>query len=1163
VTANSDDEETIKRFRSYGIEPWFNKRFHDSTHPHPVSAGIRTKMTAWAFGKMRENGKTHICSLYASPRDSNILAQLNLGVLDPMRLTSYRPILTAEDISRENMIRAEDLVQCDTLFMCDVYSLEPRFGSTLNPDNIYRIMRLSGVRDLYWVGHDFIGDAGTCEGEAAWIRKNNLIYFRPDKRSATYAAHDPCDWIWEQTQHAITFMNHLVWHVTKTVGSFSLVHFRISDEPVIDGTRVIKTPQFVLEDSHVWSADDEFPTWQQEMAMSICSYGASWYSDLVLPLVGCKQRRILMQTTLLLDLPTLLERRTPGVLREATIQGELRHYFKNPELKLLMSLFPQEFVTFTRDLPLHLMLKTYAPVVNIEARAAQLLPLSDRFANAMRTSSEPSLVKKMVFQIGRQHGRTLIVVVLTLLLYVALKKKSFLGNLWMKYSKVASLLPLLVKIFGGTMPQKMVSLIASPIVEEVLKKTQLCSTLPEVELTLRLCQGEQIFSSLIPYGVHKICSILPLPYAILGHAVYNGLALYTQRDAWATEYDCKKHLLAQLARAYPFLGIPTACIWTLVTGKRECPLSLDWEQFKYYYYEAPWHEREVHNLSRNSISRYDPMSARVESQHTSCVYEAVIPDPLLIHKNTLPQIQKETKVYTHFFLPTSMPTLRASASTRNLEAVNYLRLLKPNIITPLEQRPPWEEIRRDLPLDLGQTKTDLFVWEELVPGWIDKMDSAKRKRYENALTSFLAGGISLLEKAAQTTKIMVKTDEVLMQVKLANLNGRERLMVTLKPRPIANVNPVVQIYLGPNIYECQHAIAARWCERPEPYVFGGLEFYMTYACGFTDHNLSSWWWFAHNRLRSGPGVFILVSGDDSLIVMRVAERVWYVEADASMFDQTQSGAVLETVSEYYRYFGLDQQRADFLVKLAHSDYVSYAKEDFGGEFRIKRKLRGYRDTGGADTSLGNSVAIGLAFKTVIQRTNYSEPLLDQWLLEFKRLGFQMKMKVTLDSFEVSFLKGLWYSVHWPSNTADHLPWDRYWGPLPSRVLKVGKSYRDPREIYGIHQPGLTYERAANLYLSDVAHGYSYFLQVPLLRSFVDAFDEGDLVDKRVGIDWRMFVDQDICKPRIDEMDTWVQLRSRYGEVWDDYNYWEKIFPHDPFHFLSGPIWLALGLRDYS
>lgn len=80
---------------------------------------------------------------------------------------------------------------------------------------------------------------------------------------------------------------------------------------------------------------------------------------------------------------------------------------------------------------------------------------------------------------------------------------------------------------------------------------------------------------------------------------------------------------------------------------------------------------------------------------------------------------------------------------------------------------------------------------------------------------------------------------------------------------------------------------------------------------------------------------------------------------------------------------------------------------------------------------------------------------------------------------MTFLKGMWYEL-------GDLGYDAaVWAPLPSRILKMGKSLEDPRKYY----PG-DIRDAAYAFLSDVAMSYRAFAPVPIIRAFCDRYQAG-------------------------------------------------------------------------
>ncbi len=214
---------------------------------------------------------------------------------------------------------------------------------------------------------------------------------------------------------------------------------------------------------------------------------------------------------------------------------------------------------------------------------------------------------------------------------------------------------------------------------------------------------------------------------------------------------------------------------------------------------------------------------------------------------------------------------------------------------------------------------------------------------------------------------------------------------------------------------------------------------------------------------------------------------------------------------------------------------------------IDKTQRPIRDTGGSDTSLGNSTVMMYAWWWVCQQMIEQEDFsIGFVMIRFAGLGLEMKIKL-LDLEDATFLKGMWY------HTVD----GPFWGPLCSRVVKMGKSIKDPRTLYAGR---LTLRHAAELFLSDVANSYVNYLRVPLIRVHIDNFMKHP---KQLELLEPHQIAAASCpKPRLVDA-AYQQIIRRYKFTLEDLLEAEELYPLKPFQFTSSPIYEAMVVADYS
>jgi len=168
-----------------------------------------------------------------------------------------------------------------------------------------------------------------------------------------------------------------------------------------------------------------------------------------------------------------------------------------------------------------------------------------------------------------------------------------------------------------------------------------------------------------------------------------------------------------------------------------------------------------------------------------------------------------------------------------------------------------------------------------------------------------------------------------------------------------------------------------------------------------------------------------------------------------MYDQSQSFGPLLHQREFGIRLGLPHMVAGALYQQCCVDYKAQASDGISS-VRVKHHSRPMRATGGADTTFGNTTCSGHGWAHVMYKLSGAEPpqhpcdpmyvsYLTSFVEEsFASLGLSLKLKVHRNVESATFLKGMWYP---------HSGGQLFWGPLPSRFCKIGKSLRDPRFLY--------------------------------------------------------------------------------------------------------------------
>jgi hypothetical protein len=204
-----------------------------------------------------------------------------------------------------------------------------------------------------------------------------------------------------------------------------------------------------------------------------------------------------------------------------------------------------------------------------------------------------------------------------------------------------------------------------------------------------------------------------------------------------------------------------------------------------------------------------------------------------------------------------------------------------------------------------------------------------------------------------------------------------------------------------------------------------------------------------------------------------------------------------------------------------------------------------RATGAIDTTFGNSVVMAMAWVSAL---NYP---LDEIESSFESLGLKMKFKKWDSIFDCSFLKGAWYMVG--SSVA--------WGPLPSRILKMGKALNDPKGLYHLTD----YHEACRRFASDLAASYRPFLQTPLIRAFIGTYYTPATWQRkpfRTVSDGFYLVRPDASREGRRVVHDVDSTCRRYGIEPSDIDELERLISGGLMRFLVHPAFDRLADRDY-
>lgn len=626
----------------------------------------------------------------------------------------------------------------------------------------------------------------------------------------------------------------------------------------------------------------------------------------------------------------------------------------------------------------------------------------------------------------------------------------------------------------------------APFWEEPFKRLPVVGpALPFVELWLRVhVHGLRfgIASGLLPLGMHLWTMSLPLKKAILVHLLYNCMCIVARPGVVTTNF----------------------------------------QRFISHYYEQPWSFRNVVEDTSIAVTPYPPnLVAQPKQTVSHC--GSVSADGAMKVLNSLDKVEVEAKTSVYFYLPVNVPMYSPAATDANAAAVIATRILRPAPMPSAQQRVRWRTV--NFPLK----SMDRLRFSNWVALWLANFDDTfKRRRAEKALVVLGEQGFRAAAHAALRSEVMVKTDEILMR-----LNETAEM----RPRAIVNIAPLVQAAVGPYVYGASVRLHEVWSWTPSYAVFGGWRIWVCYGTDANDHLLTSWMGYA-DGMRTGD-VHVLVAGDDSLVLVQ-SDRRYVIEADASMFDQSQSYGPLLAEYRFLHNLGVPRRVTKVLLQTARSPYFYYSK--LNGRIKVQHDERPMRPTGGADTSLGNSIVMGMAWCHVVHRYGATERAVRDG---FSYLGLDMKFKFLAEATDATFLKGMWYVTDA----------GLVWGPLPSRILKAGKSLADPRIV--TKTPDL--REACASFAGQLACSYGQFVAVPVLRAFVERFKR-PYKPQQIHKYKPQFSGRYAGVPVID----WSNVCRRYRCQVDDLRSLEALYRQaEILNFIQHPLCLTMAMVDYN
>lgn len=404
-----------------------------------------------------------------------------------------------------------------------------------------------------------------------------------------------------------------------------------------------------------------------------------------------------------------------------------------------------------------------------------------------------------------------------------------------------------------------------------------------------------------------------------------------------------------------------------------------------------------------------------------------------------------------------VPMFRPQRSAQNAQAILYHRLAR--VVAQPFVRPFWDRLMRYM---TKFTFPMIGDHSEEFEDWLAHVDPVKRRLYREAYARVTQNPLFLTDNRVKRIQMNIKTDEVLLKQEADSEYGAV-------PRPIHAVNVELLVTVAPSVYAASKRISEWW----DYFFIFSDRVTLTYGAGRNAQYLSHWF----NRAIETPGYFhVIAAGDDLAIIGHIGTSVYIIEADVSQCDHSIRGPALTFEYDVLRRLGVSRYVVDLLRANASALCAMNLPND-QGKFKVKRGPE--RNTGGADTTIGNTVIIGAACAYALTR---DEP--HQLARSMAAAGFTIKIKyqhvkasdLGIRYYPPTFLKGTW----WRANLGFWV-----WAPLLSVYLKATKVMTDPMIMFRKHQPK-DLDQACEWYWSNMAANLLTYSHDPRVAAWLNA-----------------------------------------------------------------------------
>jgi hypothetical protein len=1137
---------------------------------HPLGAALREVATVKMLACLAQAGTKHVLSKFGAKRDRKLLDYLQKQgkVMDLTVLTHQ---IVASDIRRQVEEELDPAAVYDGAMLVDVFLTKDDFTDVLQE------CFDQGARKVVWTGFQFNGwmDA---EAEGAWVRTGDEVIFRPDPNSEAYPQHDAMDFLWDSRSCILPGGDRVVWtelfampsagvHTARKVLVFERNDLVASDPP-LRRPGLVERMEFGQPPIYRgWAGSLRYGL---DAAMAFCRFRSEPRKAVGLVHGGAKTKAS----------GDLAAREMSMHTFRAVMLSVNRAIEDCSRFTRVSSLFPYHKQRVVEDTA------HFVFFGDIERRRHASRSLS---LNYSRDCSDYNLALRSVaddreFPLWRYVAAGAVVVSLGLIgwyryrsvkpvtlghgcgLFLDMVRdgaasfvgagsrvlettRSHLGGLGLAeiqrdVSRVSELVTDLLDRFGLGFLQSpsvqrlpfhwSVPLVLSPVVEEVIIRAT--GWLGAIALTAGDVATSTVVNKAVdpmshvsgvlagPCILHGLSAALSkgplwtLPLLVVGHGLFNlaQLRAYVQRS--------QANLASGWWLALAALGIP---LLVAAFCRRQPRVTTPWSQFRAVAYSGPFPREEVE--APVHVSNFPPEEAWVPVEQDPA-WPTPVQCTLLRVRGTFVENIVKARNSTFFYLPTSVPVLRFCQSYGCVRTGFLTRIGAAPVQAPGVQFENW----RGVPEILDGFMEVEITWDHHIQEWIDNYADGPAYRYKRAVRVYLRYYAEGVVSSSTTVPVRIKPNEVLP----FRLQGA-------KPRTVQPVPTIVQVIVGPFLLEATRRFKRLLCaEAPAMIELShGQRLMMRYCSSASDHDLTMWREQFESLLGDGDfGVF--VAGDDVWLLRRKGTELREYEFDASRFDQGLSKGPLFYEYRILRQLGVPESITNLLWKVACSPLVFSSLD----KVVVDRSKRPFRDSGAPDTTLGNGIVMLAIVARVVD--TYTGGRFDE---HFRKQVHHLGWKVTGGEVVYgtgSFLTGLWY----PTNKG------LIWGPVPSLIIKTGKSLEDPRRLAGTKDLAV----AARYHASCVASTYASFLQVPILRAYVERFYEGERPNVDPDRAYKIRSTGLFSGTQVVESEALHLIYLRYGVSSEEVAQVEDMYRNAKiFSFLQHPAFRELSKVDYG